>query len=181
MTRHRRIPRRSRAPVARATGIASRAIPWSAPVAVAALAAALAVAPSVARAGDPPCSSLYPSGGPGGVDLKGACVADAVVQNYVSPGATSDLLWAAGVILAASWMAALVLYGAWRWVARRNAQRLAPTAPVAFWLCEACRSFNAGDTDRCYRCHRARPADPPTVDATVPPSWDQRFGRPPGL
>jgi hypothetical protein len=151
---------------------------------IAALAALLGVLgllafPAQAFAEDPPCASLFPSAGPAGVDLQGACIANDVVETYTSTTSTQpDALWTLVLILGASWVAAVVVFAAWRFLAGRAARRLASVAPTAFWLCERCRSFNAADASTCYRRHAARPDDPRLVEATESPPWDQRFGRP---
>ena len=141
--------------------------------------ASMLASPLAALAGDPPCASLFPSEGPAGVDLQGACVANDLVENYTAATSTQpDALWTLVLILGASWIAAVVVFSAWRFLSVRAARRLATVAPTAFWLCERCRSFNAADGSACYRCHTTRPDDPPLVDATETPPWDQRFGRP---
>jgi len=135
--------------------------------------------PAQALAEDPPCASLFPSAGPAGVDLQGACVANDLVENYTSTtSAQPEAVWTLVLILGASWVAAVVVFAAWRLLAGRAARRLAAVAPTAFWLCDRCHSFNAADASGCYRCQAARPQDPQIVDATNAPPWDQRFGRP---
>jgi hypothetical protein len=146
---------------------------------IAAVVAALLV-PGPVVAGDPPCASLFPSPGPAGVDLRGACVANDLVENYTSSTtAQPDALWTLVLILGASWVAAVVAFAAWRFLAARAARRLASVAPTTLWLCERCHSFNAADATACYRCRAPRPDDARFVDATAAPPWDQRFGRPP--
>ena len=135
--------------------------------------------PAPALAGDPPCVSVYPSAGPAGVDLQGACVANDLVRNYTSPaGSPTDALWTLVLVLGASWAAAVIVYAIWRYLAGRAARRLAPVTPTAFWLCDGCRSFNGTEAMTCYRCRRRRAEDAPIVDASETARWEQRFGRP---
>jgi hypothetical protein len=144
---------------------------------LAGIAAALAT-PGTVRADDPPCASLFPTTGPAGVDLQGACVANDLVENYTSTTSTQpDALWTLVLILGASWVAAVVVFAVWRFLAGRATRRLASVAPTAFWLCERCHSFNAADASTCYRCRAVRPDDPRLVDATNAPPWDQRDSR----
>lgn len=157
---------------------------WLRLAAAAALAAllgscALLVLPGTVHAADPACASLYPSIGPGGVDLQAACIANEVAQHYTSASPSpAGSLWDLVLILGVAWMAAVVAYAIWRTVARRAARRLAPVAPTAYWLCDACRSFNDGDASTCYRCRRPRAAAARVVDPAGPPPADQSFGRP---
>ncbi len=150
----------------------------STPIALAAALAPMLASPLTALADDPLCASLYPSAGPAGVDLQGACVANELVENYTSASSTPDMLWTLAIVLGAGWAAAVVVYAAWRFVSARAARRLAAETPIAFWLCESCRSFNADDVGACYKCRRPRPEGAPIVGATDEPPWKQRFGRP---
>jgi hypothetical protein len=144
-----------------------------------ALGAAGLVFPAVVFALDAPCASRYPSPGPGGVDLQAACVANEVTQNYTSSGPLgSEAASTLALVLCASWIAAVLFFSLWRFVAGRAARRIAPVTPTSFWMCTTCRSFNGTEVTRCYRCRHPRPADAPTVDAPDVPPWEQRFGRP---
>lgn len=157
---------------------------WLRLAALAALAALLGscgflLLPGTVLAGDPPCASLYPSIGPGGVDLRAACAANEVAEHYTASGSpATGTLWDLALILLAAWMAAVVALAIWRAASRRAARRLAPVTPDTHWLCDACRSFNDGDATVCYRCRRPRPDGARVVDAGDRPTVDQTFGRP---
>jgi len=69
-------------------------------------------------------------------------------------------------------------FGAWAgWtVGARRARRPQPV-PDQVWLCDACHSFNEPERGACYACHRARPAEAPTVVPDAEFRLDQQFGR----
>lgn len=154
----------------------------------AATASAIAVVVLLALAGaaaavDPTCGPPGGSPGPAGVDLQGACVAGEVVRTYTSgEPLPQEQIWVALRALGVGWMLAVIVFGAWRLVSSWVGRRAAPVAPSAYWLCDACRSFNPQDAAACYRCGRPRPAEARIVDASgPPPAVEQRFGRPPEL
>lgn len=135
--------------------------------------------PAPAVADESPCASLYPTIGPGGVDLQAACAAGRVATHYTSSGgAASDIPSTLLIVLAVSWALAVVAFAAARILATRAARRSAPVPPSSVWLCDACHSFNDGESSVCYRCRRARPEDAPSVTTGEPPAIEQRFGRP---
>ncbi len=135
--------------------------------------------PAALRADEDPCASLYPTSGPGGVDLQAACVADRIATHYTTttgggPDVASTLL----VVLAVSWAMAVIVLAAARWIGSRASRRVAPVLPSEVWLCDGCRSFNDGGFAGCYRCRRPRSPDAPSLPAGEPPPVDQHFGRP---
>jgi hypothetical protein len=148
---------------------------WSPAIVAAATVLAL---PAAALADESPCASLYPSAGPGGVDLQAACAAGRVATHYTSPGGSaidpSTLL----IVLALSWAIAVVAFTVARVLTARVARRTAPVPPTSVWLCDACRSFNDGESGACYRCRRLRQEDARSLAPGDPPPVDEHFGRP---
>ncbi len=57
----------------------------------------------------------------------------------------------------------------------RRRSRPKPPPPL-WWLCDACRSVNAPDRERCYACRRPMPAAPVTLPTAPDFEMRQRFG-----
>jgi hypothetical protein len=135
--------------------------------------------PAAVLADESPCTSLYTSAGPAGVDLRAACVADRVTTHYTAAtGTGTDIPSTLLMVSAVSWALAVIVLAASRWAGARAAHRVSPVPPSEVWLCDGCRSFNDAGSAACYRCRRPRSPDAPSLPAGEPPSVDQRFGRP---
>ncbi len=124
-----------------------------------------------------PCAGV--TAGPAGVDIEAACVGREVVENYTGAGRLDqDALNLLVVAIAAGLLCGVLALATWDATRRRLGHRLAPARPAAYWLCDACNSFNPIDRDRCYRCRATRDETSRVASADGPPPWKQRFGHP---